>query len=109
MTTHSTQLGANLDVGTTEHTLYTVPAGKRTIVKSLAACNYASAATTLFVKGKVGSTDVWLLEIPLGGNTTDTRIWVQPVWIVMNAGDLLRVVANAASVSLVASGAELPA
>ena len=107
MTVHSTLLGHAIAIGTSESILYTVPSGKRTIVKSIVATNYTAAAVTLFVKGKQSGSDIWLLEIPLGADTADNRSFTDPVWIVMNAGQQLVALAGTADVSIVVSGSEL--
>lgn len=107
MTVHSTQLGADLTLGTGATTLYTVPAGKRTIVKSIVVCNGNAAANFVgFGVIRAGVTIANFRYFVAATSTSGDTVSDLP-WIVLNAGDQLLAQAHLASVSVIVSGAEL--
>lgn len=108
MTTRSTQLGIDVGVGTTEVTLYTVPTGKRSIVKGLQMTNTNAAANFTAIEVYSGATllGFWREYMAAGGVTGDSI--TKELWLVLNAGQALKAVSHAASVSVIVSGAELP-
>ena len=104
---HSTQLGAAYSLGTGTTVLYTVPAGYRTILKSIVIHNNAAAAQQPYVGSKHSGTYVWEARVALTANgTVGDTAYIAP-WIVLNPGDTLQVVPGAASINIVLSGAEL--
>lgn len=107
MTVHSTQLGYNNALGTVLTTLYTAPSGKRTIVKGIQIYNGAAAANQVTVEVTNAGGLVVTFNIHLGatGSATDTQLI--DLWMVMNAGDSLKMVAGSAGVRVLVSGAEL--
>lgn len=109
MAAHSTQLGANQAVATSVVTLYTVPAGKRTIVKSLVVSNNFAGANYVTILGYDGSTLLFTFDVFGLTNGTDGDTKFLLPWIVLNAGQALKAQALHSSVSIVASGAELAA
>lgn len=107
MTVHSTQLGLELTFSTTHTTVYTVPAGKRTIVKSILIQNQTAAAGTVTIWVQVGSTQLFAINYHLtaAGSVGDS-VTLAP-WLVLNAGQSLVVATQAGSAGIAFSGAEL--
>lgn len=107
MTVHSAQLGADPSLGTGTVTLYTVPAGVRTIVKNAIAKNLNGAASyVVFTFGdSAGDHGYYVLYMAASGSDGDSVTW-NP-WVVLNAGDWIKAVAHAASASVIISGTEL--
>jgi hypothetical protein len=103
----STQLGANAAVSTSETALYTVPTGKRTILKSVTINNGAASTnkTTILFR-RSGTPFAYLKYYPSAANAAGDTIISSP-WIVLNAGDAISAEAASASVGIVLSGAEL--
>lgn len=107
MAVHSTQLGANGAIGTGGYTIYTCPAGKRTIVKTIVLQNTAAASNRVGINlSLVGGGSV-LWHVTLGASASATESEVYDLWLVMNAGDSLRLTPAANSIEAVASGSEL--
>jgi hypothetical protein len=106
---HSTQLGHVLDTGSGISTLYTVPAAKRTILKSIVAQNYNAAANVLTVSVWSGSTELFQWAYYLAANPGNGDSVLSLPWVVLNTGQLLKVQTLHASLTVVASGAELAA
>jgi hypothetical protein len=107
MTVHSTQLGARQNVGATSVTLYTCPSGKRTILKSLWCRNsnaaaQVAAATIVLTGGGSLAFFIPLAATPAAGSTVFLDLWV-----VLNAGDVLKYAAGGTNGDVIASGAEL--
>lgn len=108
MTVHSKQLGAGAALTAGFHTLYTTPAGKRTIVKSIWLRNNTAGAVTgawqVVISG--GPTVAFfqpLAATPAAGSTVHLDTWT-----VLNPGDALQVGGVAGSgIDAIASGAEL--
>lgn len=107
MTVHSTQLGANSAVTTAGATLYTCPAGKRTIVKSVVLENTASASQRVFIEVVLHSGGAIQPSVTLGANPSATEAIVWSCWIVLNAGDSIKIQPSANGVQAIVSGTEL--
>lgn len=107
MTVHSTQLGANEAVGTTEVTIYTVPANIRTIVKGLQLVNNSGSANFIALELYSGSTllGYWREYMGAAGASGDSI--TKEIWMVMNAGQTFKAVCHAVSISVILSGSEL--
>lgn len=107
MTVHSTQLGAAAAVGVAGVTVYTVPAGKRTILKGIWLRNTGGAANVAKLElTLVGGTSVFFyVNLDVSANAGNT-VFLN-LWVVMNAGDALKMTAAVNSVNIIASGAEL--
>ncbi len=91
----------------TPSTFYTVPTGKRTIVKNIVAQNNNAAANRLQVQCKTGSTiivefNIYGAALNASGDTTVTN-----PWLVLNAGDTLLMAVAANGFYVAISGAEL--
>lgn len=104
---HSKRLGANAAVGTTDTTLYTCPSGSRTIVKGVQWQNLGATAAQARLKVFNGATQVMQYSTQLGAlhaaDDSDTR----EIWLVMNAGETLKVAMSAGTAMVAVSGAEL--
>jgi hypothetical protein len=83
-------------------TVYTVPAGRRVILKNLNLRNGSGVASNVQVN-TTGVAD--LLNYPLTAGGTIGGNASIPLWIVLNAGDTIRIaVTSGTSVSFVFSG-----
>jgi hypothetical protein len=107
MTVHSTQLGANGAIGSGGATLYTVPTGKRTILKSVVLQNNAAGANRIILRiDLVGGGNVsWGVTVGAAGGASESML--VECWIVMDAGDVLKVTPTSSFVEALASGAQL--
>lgn len=107
MGVHSVQLGANSLITTTGVTLYTVPSGKRTILKSLIIENLHTATQRVIVTVKNGGTTKvqWVIWPAAGSSNGETV--VQTLWVVLNVGDDIEIKPALGNVEAIASGAEL--
>jgi hypothetical protein len=103
---HSNQL-ATVTVGTTEVTCYTVPTGKRTIVKNIVACNTNAAANTVAIEVYNGATLLAFFRLYTAIEETPGDTVSMLPWIVLNAGQTLKAVSAHASTVLLISGSEL--
>jgi len=108
MTVRSTQLGIADGVTAGDHDLYTVPSGRRTILKTLQVRNNTAGAITWswYIKPTGGGRIDFFLPMPAspGAGSTATL----NLWTVLNAGDVLGVTGVAGSgIDCIASGAEL--
>lgn len=107
MTVHSTLLGHGASLAIGLHTLYTVPAGKRTIVKSITLYNHGAATNRVVLEATLGGTDTVIAD-PILAAAGAAGDWLQiACWIVLNAGDALKLSGQSAVVDATASGAEL--
>lgn len=107
MTVHSTQLGYGVALSTGVHSIYTVPSGKRTIVKGILLQNLG-AGTNRVVLNLVragGGTVQW--GVTLGANASATESMNYQTWFVMNEGDELQVDPISYTLDVLVSGAEL--
>lgn len=107
MAVHSAQLGRGQSLGVGPTTLYTVPAGKRAIVKSYWARNHGTAQTSDFQLVISGGPTldffVPLAATPAAGSTVFASIWV-----VLNPGDQIRWISGASQLTdVIVSGTEL--
>jgi arginase family enzyme len=107
MSVHSKQLGTGNGVGTAGSTIYTVPSGKRTIVKSIVLQNNNGSANRViigvFFSG--GSNVSW--GVTLGASASATESLNYATWFVMNVGDSLKITPASDFVNVIASGSEL--
>jgi hypothetical protein len=103
----SLQLGHAASLGTGGATIYTVPAGKRTILKSVLLQNsYAGSNRVILTLHLAGGANIgWGLTLGTSGTATESLIWLP--WIVMMAGDYLTVAPTNSPIQVLASGAEL--
>lgn len=107
MTVHSTQLGRVSASDTSGHLLYTVPSGKRTILKSVTFQNgYTSGTNRIYLALDLGGVEIYLTAVvPTEGSAGDTA-YLLP-WVVLNAGDTVTVKGAQEPYTCVVSGAEL--
>lgn len=101
-------LGQLACAATTLETLYTVPAGKNTVVSTISICNRSATATTFrlahAVAGAADNVKQYLYyDMPLPGNDS----FQVTGGISMEATDVLRVYAGAATVTAQAWGEEI--
>lgn len=107
MAVHSTQLGGGANLSTGATTLYTVPSGKRTIVKSLYLHNRAGSAnrvTIIFHSSTLGSV---VFAVTPGASSSATESLFQELWAVLNAGDYISVNPASSGMDVLVSGTEL--
>jgi hypothetical protein len=107
VTVHSTRLAAVGVHGAGSTLIYTVPAGKRAIVKSVVVANEAAAANHVsfsIVFG--GGTGGFFACQPTASPGAGDTVYLLP-WIVMNPGDELHVTVAVNSASILVSGTEL--
>lgn len=107
MTVHSTQLGGGSYASGSYHSVYTVPAGKRTIVKGLWIRNTNAAAQVVAINcDTVSFGNVYFYyHLAAAGSSGDSQYF--DIWIVLNAGDVLKVGPGASNADVIAAGAEL--
>lgn len=106
---HSTQLGHAAALGTTDSTVYTVPASTRTILKSVVAYNLSgSASWVLLTFSNSGGTIGYLFGTMAAGAAAGSCLILEP-WIVLNAGDVVKAHCETGTCSLILSGAALSA
>lgn len=103
----SQRLAADATSGTGSRDIYTVPANRRTIIKSIVGINTSGAANRLFVNVIDGGVTIttFTLAWNADGTLKDAQ-WLQ-CWIVMREGEVLQVAAENASIHVLVSGAEL--
>lgn len=102
MTVRSTRLGFGQIASGAFHSIYTCPAGWRTIVKSVNVDNSGGAATnvTILAQNASGSTNANLALLSLTNNTA--YLWSG--WVVLNPADQLFLYSSAAALDYWASG-----
>ena len=107
MTVASKQLGSLVTANAGTYTLYTVPTGRRTIVKEIVVQNLAAAAQRIIMEVTFsgGATFQWVINV--GAVNTATESISYPTWIVINAADVLKVIVSSNTASVLVSGAEL--
>jgi hypothetical protein len=100
----STQLWKGVVTSTTPTTVYTVPTGKRAIIKLVTAMNAGSATRDLQLRiGGLGTVYHWNLTAYGTGGDKAT----QAFWIVLNAGETIQLdLTVAGTVSVTISGSE---
>ena len=103
----SLQLATHDALGGTVQTLYTVPTGKRTIVKSIVTTNLDSSARIVIFYVTVGSTEEASFNVheAASGAAGDTVILAP--WIVLEAGQSLKAQTTGGTSRVIVSGAEL--
>jgi TolB-like protein len=102
VTVHSTQLAAKSGVGTGGTVVYTVPSGKRTIVKSIWVRNVNAAAQHLGVQYVVAGGQLPELVIYLAATGSNGDSVLVLPWTVLNAGDQIKLFPSANSVDVIA-------
>lgn len=107
MTVYSKQLGAGSFAAGSYSTIYTVPAGRTAILKSLWVRNtFAGANICKINVDTVAHGNVYFyFPLATSGTTGDT-VLVLP-YVVLAAGDVLKVEPTQSNVELIASGSEL--
>lgn len=107
MTVHSTLLGKGAALTVAVHTLYTVPSGKRTILKSITLWNNFAATNRVVVELTLGGVTVVVLDPVLAATGSAGDSFIAAPWIVLNAGDLIQVAPQSHPADCTLSGAEL--
>jgi hypothetical protein len=107
MTVHSTQLGANGAIAAGGATLYTVPAGKRTIVKSIVLQNNAAGANRIILRIDLVGGGNFSWGVTVGAASGASESMLIECWLVMNAGDVFKVNPTSSFVEALVSGAQL--
>lgn len=107
MAVHSTRLigQTGLTAGTTD--LYTVPTGKRTIVKSILIVNADAAAKRIVLKARASGVDFCFWVFYCAAVATNGEQQFLEPWTVLNAGETIRLAAAGSACTVVVSGAEL--
>lgn len=107
MAVHSTQLGHDAVLSSSTVTLYTTPANKRTIMKSVVCKNLHNAANFVAITFTNTSGDLgyYVLYMAASGSQGDSVDWTP--WVVLNAGDKIEAIAQSGNVGIIVSGAEL--
>jgi hypothetical protein len=104
---HSARLGAGVINGSAVANPYTVPAGKRTILKSVCAFNTSASVNNLYIELIVGGVAIATWRVRCAATGSDGDSVVALPWIVFNVGETIRVDCNSASMYFVLSGTEL--
>lgn len=107
MTVHSTLLGKGAALSVALHTLYTVPTGKRTILKSITLWNNFAATNRVVVELTLGGVTVVVLDPVLASTGSAGDSIYVPFWTVMDAGDTVAVAPQSHPADATLSGAEL--
>lgn len=107
MTVHSTQLGKGAALSVALHTLYTVPAGKRTIFKYLTLWNNFAATNRVVVECAMGGVTVVVADPVLAATGAAGDSIALSLWIVLNAGDTIVVAPQSHPADASCSGTEL--
>lgn len=107
MTVYSTQLGAGAFAAGSYSTVYTVPTGKRTILKSMWLRNTFNGANIAKVNlSTVAHGNVYFYtNLATSGAAGDTALI--PLWVVLNVGDIIKIEPTQSNVEAIFSGAEL--
>jgi hypothetical protein len=104
---HTNQLGiASLSAGVTT-TLYTVPTGKRTILKSVIVNNNHNAANNVSVYVYVGSLPVFIMTFYMAADGVDGDTKFALPWLVLEAGQILKAAPQFSTAYVACSGSEL--
>ena len=107
MTVVSKQLAATNFGDASVHDLYTVPAGKRTIVKNMLARGASGSASHATWSVFDGATSLFSFNVYLAASGSDGDTSIINPWIVLNAGQTLKVQFSATGGWVSVSGAEL--
>lgn len=107
MSVASQQLGGGSFTTGSYHTVYTVPAGKRTILKSMWLRNTFSGANIAKLNLHTGAFgDVYMYtNLVTSGSSGDTALI--PLWVVLLPGDIIKIQPTQSSVEAILSGTEL--
>jgi hypothetical protein len=103
----SKQLGLGGPIPTTGATIYTVPAGKRTIVKSIQLQNNHTAAQRIIFSVWVAGVNTFAWGVTPGAAASATESMLLTPWLVLEAGQVLKVQPISGTCQLLVSGAEL--
>lgn len=107
MTVHSTQLAFGTESGG-PNLRYTVPSGKRTIVKGVSAFNTDAAFNRFYLEAFTsGGTLLAIMSFTLDAFGTLGESRNEQIWQVLNAGETIKTDALHASIYFAISGAEL--
>jgi hypothetical protein len=105
MTVHSTSLGHGASLSVALHTLYTVPTGKRSLVKWLTLYNHGASTNRVVVEVTLSGTDVVVADPILAAAGAANDYLQLALWIVLNAGDSLKVAPQSSTIDATANGA----
>lgn len=87
--------------------VYTVPTGKRTILKSVVATNRNASACLVEVNAFDGSTQIMALDAYLAAAGTEADMLVLEPWAVLEEGQTVQLYVQRSTTYVVISGAEL--
>ena len=104
---HSNQLALAEALGTGQTTLYTVPTGYRTIVKSILVTNLDTTARVVIFAIKSGSTELATFNVNVAASPAAGHAVMTLPWVVLNEGQTLAAQTNGGTSRLVISGSEL--
>lgn len=108
MSVASKSLGSAANLGTSETTIYTVPTGKRSIVKNVTVVNNAGSANWLIISVYTsGGTLLFFWHEFLTAQNTNGDSVVRDTWLVIHESWELRVQSHVAGLYVAVSGAEL--
>lgn len=107
MSVASKQLGLSASIPTTGATIYTVPAGHRTIVKSIQLQNNHTAAQRIVVSVWVAGVNSFAFAVTPGATASATESMLLLPWIVLEAGQVLKIQPLLGTCQAIVSGAEL--
>lgn len=107
MAVRSIRLGAGNVDGSAVATVYTCPAGTRTIIKTISAWNNAASFNRLYIEITSGASVLAYIQTALGTAGTLDEVKHTNVFQVMNAGEVLKADALHSNIYYVVSGAEL--
>jgi hypothetical protein len=107
MTVRSIQLGAGQRTTTAITTLYTVPAGFRTIIKSIVLLNTNAAANNIILTIEISGSTIAAMTFHCAATGSVGDTITQELWIVVNAGELVRIQSTQQPYYYVVSGAQL--
>ena len=107
MTIASQQLHAAAVPVTTPVTIYTVPSGKRTILKSIAVYNGWTSAQVVELYFYDGGTLLMAWPLYLGAIGTNADRILEAPWMVLLDGQIIKIVSDHSGAYAMLSGAEL--
>lgn len=107
MAVRSKQLGIGTSLSAAAHDLYTVPAGYRTIVKSIVLWNRFGTAQRIVIGILDGATLKANFVQPLGATSSATELVILQPWIVMIENTKIQVAPQSGTADVIISGTEL--
>lgn len=107
MSVASKQLALSELLGNSQQTLYNVPSGKRTIVKSIVVTNLDSTARVIIFAIKTGSTEDATFNINVAASPAAGHSVMTLPWIVLEVGQSLAAQTNGGTSRVIVSGTEL--